>query len=275
MKVYDRYIVRPFDKQVSFENTTIPRHSFVAGYIAARGGGKTSTIMHMILRVFKGQFDNIYYMSPTFWNDPKLERIINTKGVLRVEKDDEDPIERALHGRKRPSGKVPRENIITKGFESKLEDILEELWDIFNERSEDNYRDTLIVLDDMASTGILKSKVLSELIFNSRHLRVSVIYVTQSYFQVAKPIRLNTTYFALFQTGNTKEIDNFYTEHHCYLDKHTWTKVYKQVTAVPFNFLGVNYQNDTKHRLCNGLRSFIQVVEEGDKDDSVIISKHL
>lgn len=250
-----KYEVKPFDQQIEQKNTVLPRHSYVWGLIASRGGGKTSLIMRVILDFQKGKFDELYYFSPTFYNDEKLQLILTTKGVLRTKEKKQNAVERILHGRKKPSGRVPLENIVTSNFRERLQDIIDQ-------KKEDNSKKTLIVFDDLAAGNFYKSPEFIDATFQGRHLEISMIYVSQSYFQVTKQARMNTTYWSLFKTGNNKEIDNFYTEHHAYLDKETWIEIYKKVTKPQFHFLCINYQNAPNHMLYNSLKTQIFVEDD-------------
>ena len=63
----------------------------------------------------------------------------------------------------------------------------------------------LIVFDDMIA-DIIKNKklnsIVTELFIRGRKINISLVFITQSYFQVPKDVRLNTTYF--FYLKNSK-----------------------------------------------------------------------
>ena len=57
--------------------------------------------------------------------------------------------------------------------------------------------DILIVFDDMITDMINNKKlnsVVTELFSRSRKLIISLVFITQSYFQVPKDVRLNSTH---------------------------------------------------------------------------------
>ena len=60
----------------------------------------------------------------------------------------------------------------------------------------------LIVFDDMIADMINNKKlnpVVTELFIRGRKLNISIVFVTQSYFKVAKEVRLNTTHFFIMK----------------------------------------------------------------------------
>ena len=69
----------------------------------------------------------------------------------------------------------------------------------------DKDRKILIVFDDMIA-DIIKNKklnsIVTELFIRGRKINISLVFITQSYFQVPKDVRLNTTYF--FYLKNSK-----------------------------------------------------------------------
>ena len=71
----------------------------------------------------------------------------------------------------------------------------------------DKERKTLIVFDDMIA-DIIKNKklnsIVTELFIRGRKINISLVFITQSYFQVPKDVRVNTTHF-LSQKSLIKE----------------------------------------------------------------------
>ena len=56
----------------------------------------------------------------------------------------------------------------------------------------------LIVFDDMIADMINTKKlnpIVTELFIRGRRLNISIVFITQSYFEVPKEVRLNTTHF--------------------------------------------------------------------------------
>ena len=117
----------------------------------------------------------------------------------------------------------------------------------------------LLIFDDSVSDTFWQHKTCLKFILNSRHVKFSIIIVSQAYFLIPKTIRLNSSCFMLFGTGNTKEINNMYEENTSSLDRNTWESIYKTITDIPHSFLIINYQNPLTHRLQDGFEKFIQI----------------
>ena len=48
--------------------------------------------------------------------------------------------------------------------------------------------------------------VVTELFIRSRKLKISLVFITQTYFKVPKDVRLNTTHFFFAKIPNRREI---------------------------------------------------------------------
>ena len=65
----------------------------------------------------------------------------------------------------------------------------------------------LIVFDDVIADIINNKKqnsVASELFIRGRKLNISLVFITQSYFNVSKDVRLNTTLFFIMKIWNKR-----------------------------------------------------------------------
>ena len=65
----------------------------------------------------------------------------------------------------------------------------------------------LIVFDDVIADMINNKKqnsVASELFIRGRKLNISLVFITQSYFNVSKDVRLNTTFFFIMKIWNKR-----------------------------------------------------------------------
>ena len=68
--------------------------------------------------------------------------------------------------------------------------------------------------------------IVTELFIRGRKLKISIVFITQSYFKVPKDVRLNSTYFFIMKIPNKRDID--------FKD---FKKIYKKCTAEPYSFL--------------------------------------
>ena len=67
----------------------------------------------------------------------------------------------------------------------------------------------LIVFDDMIADMINNKKlnsIVTELFIRARKLNISLVFIAQSYFEIPKNVRLNTTHFFLTKLPNKKEL---------------------------------------------------------------------
>ena len=66
-----------------------------------------------------------------------------------------------------------------------------------------------IALDDMIASKINNKKfnpVVTELFIRRRKLNISIVFITQSYFKVAKAIRRKSTHFFIIEIPNKREL---------------------------------------------------------------------
>ena len=70
-------------------------------------------------------------------------------------------------------------------------------------------RKVLIVFEDMIADMINNIKinpVVTELFIRGRKLNISIAFIIQSYFKVAKNVRLNSTHFFIMKISNEREL---------------------------------------------------------------------
>ena len=65
-------------------------------------------------------------------------------------------------------------------------------------------RKILIVFDDMIADMINKNKlnpIVTELFIRGRKINISIVFITRSYFKVPTDVRLNSTYFFIYENS--------------------------------------------------------------------------
>jgi KaiC/GvpD/RAD55 family RecA-like ATPase len=142
------------------------------------GSGKTTFVIQTIKGVFKNCFEEIILIIPENSFDSFSE------------KD-------KLYFRKY----LPEENII---HEFDIE-VLNEVYGKLEENSS-NRNNTLIIIDDFADRLKDKQteKILSKIFLKNRHLRTSVMILTQNYFMVPKKIREISNNLVMFNTNKSQ-----------------------------------------------------------------------
>ena len=71
-------------------------------------------------------------------------------------------------------------------------------------------------------------------------LRISLAFITQSYFSVPKDVRLNSTHYLIMKINNRRELQNIATDHSANIDYQDFKKIYRECTKEPYNFLTID-----------------------------------
>ena len=94
------------------------------------------------------------------------------------------------------------------------------------------------------------NSIVTELFIRGRKLNISLVFITQSYFEVPKDVRLNTTHFFIMKIPNKRELQQIILNHSSDIDFKDFVKIYKKCTDDPYSFL----VNDTMLSSDNPLR---------------------
>ena len=82
--------------------------------------------------------------------------------------------------------------------------------------------------------------VATELFIRGRKLllkKISIVFITQSYFKVPKDVRLNSTHFFIIKISNKRELQQIALNHPSDIDFKDLKKIYKKCTAEPYSVL--------------------------------------
>ena len=94
------------------------------------------------------------------------------------------------------------------------------------------------------------NSVVAELFIRGIKLNISLVFITQLYFQVPKDVKLNTTHFFMMKIPTKKELQQIALNHSSDIDFKNFIKIYKKCTEKPYSFL----VNDTTLASDNPLR---------------------
>ena len=83
-------------------------------------------------------------------------------------------------------------------------------------------------------------QILIELFICCRKLNISICFLTQSYFNVPKDVKLNCTYYIIFKLNNQRELQNIAINHSADIDYKNFIKIYRDCTKEPYNFLTID-----------------------------------
>ena len=81
------------------------------------------------------------------------------------------------------------------------------------------------------------NSVVIEFFIRARNLNVSIVFVIQSYFNVPKDVRLNSTRFFIMKILSKRELQQIALDHSSDIDFKDFMKIYKKCTAEPYSFL--------------------------------------
>ena len=141
-----------------------------------------------------------------------------------------------------------REDAGTKNFNDSKAFIecSNDMKDIYRNTEEYNSnkkRKILIVFDNMIADILSNKKlnqVVAELFIRGRKLNISLVFITQYYFDVPKDIRLNSTHFFLMKIRNKQELQQIAFNHLSDIDFKYFMNLYKKFTAKPYYFLVID-----------------------------------
>ena len=91
----------------------------------------------------------------------------------------------------------------------------------------------LIVFDDMI-VDMINNKKINSIVFRSRKLDISLVFITQSYFKVPKDVRLNTTHFFIMKIPNKRELQQIAINHSSDTGFKDFIKIDKKSTDGPY-----------------------------------------
>ena len=78
---------------------------------------------------------------------------------------------------------------------------------------------------------------VTELFIRARILKISIVFITQSYLKVLKEIRLNSTHIFIIKNPNKREFQQTEWNHSSDIDFKDFIKVCKKCTAELYSFL--------------------------------------
>ena len=114
-------------------------------------------------------------------------------------------------------------------------------------------RKILIVFDDIIANTLINKRlnsVVTELVIRSRELKISLAFMTQSYFKVPKYVRLKTTHFFIMKIPIKKELPQNVYNHSSDIDFKDVMNIYRKCTAKPYYFLVIDSTRASDNPLC-------------------------
>lgn len=211
-------LLQPLDNQVHHSEGPFPRSAFTYAICGGRGAGKSTLLLNLLKTKFKSHFDKIYLMSPTAMRDEKFKKLVKEIG----------------------------EQYISQPSDGAITDIMDTCRKEIDEAKEekDPKPNFLVILDDCLHM-LPKSQsqsAINELMTAHRHLRCTVILLTQKYNKLNPLIRSNLDCISMFKTNNQSEKD-------CFLNDlaHNIEKLYDFAADGQNSFLHINLMGGPKY----------------------------
>jgi hypothetical protein len=190
---------------------------FVMGIIGRRGSGKGFLCLDLLKYFYKGSFDFIVWISPTFHLQEMTLNIPDSTGIVV--------------------------------FSEWKSEIITSLFHYMNERNKGDRQgrpekeSCLLVLDDVGLLG--KKGQLSEqldmIAFTSRHYGISLIEMAQRISLLSTGVRSQLDALLLFKEQNPQERVNLFRSFG-FWDKKTYFRTIDQYTEEKYSFVGIRNQ---------------------------------
>ena len=196
---------------------------------APTGGGKTMTLLSLVLKYYKDMFDRIWVVSPSINLDPQYK-------VLR------DRLEKFSDQKKEP--------LYFEDWEhEKIASILNTQRDIVESCRKRGVKapHVLLILDDMGDyTDIMQARKgakiggswMTTLATKGRYFQVSWLVTCQKFNQIGRVIRSNVRNLLVWRQRNAKEVESLCEELSGWYSKDTVLQMYEHATsAADYSFL--------------------------------------
>lgn len=184
----------------------MPKRSFFMTVIGSAGSGKTSLMVNMLRspQMYKRAFHHVYLVMP-----PNSLASLDMKAFQKHDKV--------------------------------YEELTFETLDKIHERAKASSEEgefSILVIDDQ--TAALKDRevqrLMKQLIFNRRHLRLSIVMLVQSYNAIPLSVRKTVGHFAMYKPRNKKEYGAIFDEL-IFLDQQTADDLMRFVFRERYDFL--------------------------------------
>lgn len=204
--VVEEYVPR---QKAKSKNPLAPVHPFRMLVVAASGGGKTNLVCNLVMDYLV--WDRLYIFAPDLTEDKYVWMI----GTLKAIEDKYNEINET------------DEQMVW--FSDKPEDIPD-----VNDLDE-NYQNVVIIDDSVVNKAA--NERVSELMIRGRKRNASVIYQTQSFFNVPKVMRLQANYVVLFTVAGQNELREICKVFATQVEYAEFKKLFAQCTGRPFGFM--------------------------------------
>ena len=194
----------------------IPDHPYKILIIGGSGSGKRNTLLKLIKEQNNRDVIDKIYLYAKDLSQPKHEYLIKKRENAGIKHYND------------PNAFIACSDTMDNVYEN-IDD-----YNLSRKRK----RKKLFVFDDMIADIMTNKKFQAkELFIRCKKLNISLVFITRSYFSVAKDVRLNSTHYLIMKINNRKELQNIAINHSADIDYKDFMKIYRECTREPFNFL--------------------------------------
>ena len=130
----------------------------------------------------------------------------------------------------------------------------------------DKESNTLIILDDLVNEPKKEQKIISDYYIRCRKRNCSIVYISQSFYDIPKMIRSNINYLIIKQVSSMKNLTMIARECSLGISKETLTQMYKEATKEKKNFILIDLEEgDVTKRFRFNFDSYFELTDEDFK----------
>ena len=199
------------------ENELRLQEPFVIYMSAPRGSGKTYLLLNLLIldEFYNDTFDRIYFICPSFFQDPKYSIL-----------------------------DLPKSQVMTEFNEKKIETIIKK------KKADDEY---LFVFDDCITQSSFKNNnndcILNTIAVNGRHMGISMIIASQKTSGSSSFIRSQADGVYIWRPRSRNEIEAIYEDNSIgTLSKNEFVELLERCTDEQYSHMYINYQNNRVYK---------------------------
>lgn len=232
--------------QLKFENKNpfCFQWSFRSLLIGSTGSGKSNLVMNLIFRWLK--FDKLYIYCKDVSED-KYQHLI------QFFKDVKDKVIEKIEIKIK---KMEKKGLfLSEDQKNDIMDDIDKRCDILYISDEpgnfipidelDPQFQNLIIFDDYCTTSKKEQKPIEDIWIRGRKRNCSVLYLSQSFFDIPKVIRLNSEYIVLYRIKDASELNQIHRRYASYIHKDKFLKIYHEATEHKYDFLLLDEKTET------------------------------
>ena len=117
------------------------------------------------------------------------------------------------------------------------------IYENIGEKFRDKECKILTLFDDMIADMLSNKKFTlleTELFIKGKNLKVSLVFIAQSYFAEPQNIRLNSTHYFIMKIPNKQELQQIVFNHSSDIGYENFMNLYKKCTPKPYCFLVID-----------------------------------